>query len=202
MKKRIGLIFLLCLVVIGCRKQSAPQVDYGNIGDFKLTSVTTETNGIFNKKSLSGRVWIANFILTNCNGPCPILSANMEKLQAGMPTEVGFISFTVDPDSDDVPSLQRYVKRFSADPNRWIFVRGDKASLYELFENGFKVVAAEDKTLPLAEHFVHTTKFVLLDQNGAIKGYFDGDTPYGLTKLKRETLILLRGGVARDRNNA
>jgi cytochrome oxidase Cu insertion factor (SCO1/SenC/PrrC family) len=138
MKKNMFFIFVFSLGVAGCRKQTLPLADYGNIGDFKLTSVTTTNQGSVDKKALSGRVWIANFILTNCNGPCPFLSGNMEKLQSELPKEVGFLSFTVDPENDDAPSLQRYAKRFSADPGRWLFVRGDKASLYELYEKGWR----------------------------------------------------------------
>ena len=69
-----------------------------------------------------------------------------------------------------------------------------KAPLYKLLEEGFKIAAGEDKALPLAERFVHTTKFVLLDQTGAIRGYYDGDNVYGLTKLKKDALNLVQGG--------
>ena len=49
------------------------------VPDFTLTS---QENAPVSKSSLSGKVWVADFIFTSCPGPCPILSAKLAELQA------------------------------------------------------------------------------------------------------------------------
>ena len=69
----------------------------------------------------SGRVWVADFIYTTCEGPCPMMSKLMHQLQtltAGMP-DVKLVSFTVDPEHDSPPVLAAYAKHFQPDPARW-----------------------------------------------------------------------------------
>ncbi|HMU75428.1 MAG TPA: SCO family protein, partial [Elusimicrobiota bacterium] len=92
---------------------------------------------------------------------------------------------------DDPKSLRAYSKHFVGQENRWFFLTGEKAKVYALIENGFKVSAAEDRDAPLAERFVHSTKFVLVDGAGKIRGYYDGEEPGEMKKLVRDARGLL-----------
>jgi protein SCO1/2 len=180
-------LFLLA----GCEfKQKVPR-KYGQIADFELTAITTDASFKISKKDLLGETWIASFVFTSCNGPCPILSKNIETLQADLPADVSFVTFTIDPNYDTEERLRKYAKRFHADPKRWVFVRGEKGPLYDLLENGFQIVAAEDQSGPLAERFIHTSKFVLVDASGEIRGYYFGDNPPALVRLKEDVYKLL-----------
>ncbi len=183
--------FLIIFFGAGCGSKEWSPGKYGPVGDFSLHAVTVEKEFPIRRKDLLGKVWIANFIFTSCNGPCPILSQGFENLQKELPESVSFVTFTIDPHYDTAQRLRQYAKRYHADPKRWIFVRGEKAPLYELFEKGFQIVAAEDKSTPLAEKFMHTSKYVLVDQGGEIRGYFFGDNPSGLNRVKESVLKLL-----------
>src|SRR4051794_21277970 len=44
-------------------------------------SLVDENEKSVTDQSLRGKPWVAAFIFTNCAGPCPMMSANMAKLQ-------------------------------------------------------------------------------------------------------------------------
>ncbi|MDE2511283.1 MAG: SCO family protein [Elusimicrobia bacterium] len=145
--------------------------------------MTVDGTSPLDLRALRGRVWIADFVYTRCAGPCPMLSANMAGLQKRLPKSVGLLSFTVDPDHDSPEVLTEYARKFGADPQRWWFVAGDKPSLVKLFRDGFQIAVAESAAAPEGQNVAHTTKFVLIDGEGRIRGYYDGDDNASLAKL-------------------
>ena len=174
---------VLCIatfVISGCAKAPAP---LRALPDFALTAVTVDGTSPLDLRALRGRVWIADFVYTSCAGPCPMLTANMAGLQKRLPKSVGLLSFTVDPDHDSPEVLAVYARKFGADPQRWFFVDGDKPALTKLFRDGFQIAVAESAVAEPGQNVAHTTKFVLLDGEGRVRGYYDGDDPAALDKL-------------------
>src|SRR5439155_10150741 len=73
----------------------------GDVPDFSLT----ERSGMpITLTDLRGHVWVADFIFTNCAGPCPVMSRRMGNLQMELLRDrmenVRCVSFTVDPERD------------------------------------------------------------------------------------------------------
>jgi len=134
---------------------------------------------------LAGHVWVANFVFTNCTGPCPLLSAQMQGLQAEVRGLEGIrlVSFSVDPDRDTPEVLTAYAKGFEAHPERWLFLTGMRHAMYDLIRNGFKlgVQAAEMGHEGHSGQILHTLRFALVDKVGQVRGYYDGTDP-GLTE--------------------
>lgn len=124
-------------------------------------------------KDFQGKIWIANFIFTRCGGPCPVMSGKMAALQRTLPPAVQFVSFTVDPDFDKSPILQDYASRFRADPNRWVFARTTKETLFKMVNEGFKLPVVENRTHPPETRVLHSTNFVLVDASGVVRGYYE-----------------------------
>jgi len=90
-------------------------------------------------RELAGQIWIADFVYTSCGGICPIMTEKMRKLQDKLPAEIRLVSFSVDPDVDTPAVLTAYAKKFGADPNRWLFLTGNRESLFTLSKDGFKL---------------------------------------------------------------
>jgi protein SCO1 len=150
-----------------------PAAEAFPVGDFSLTerSGKTVTNA-----DLSGKVWIASFVFTRCMGPCPQVTGTVAQLQTKLADEpdVRLVTFTVDPDHDDENELKAYADKYSADPERWLFLTGKRDDLYRLIEKGFKLaVATNEKPTPGAE-VSHSTRLAVVDRHGRIRGYFDG----------------------------
>ena len=156
------LAIFACSLLAGCAKRAAPLPVYGSIPAFELVS---ETGQPFDSRSLAGRIWVADFIYTTCTGPCPRMSALMQRVQGQTSAEVSLVSFTVDPARDTPEALAAYARRYAAQPGRWRFLTGKAETLHDLSRNAFKL-SNVDGTLD------HSTRLVLVDGNGNVRGYY------------------------------
>ena len=153
--------------------------------------ILTERSGkTVTNQDLDGKIWIADFVFTTCPGPCPLITANMAKLQDTLAHDprVQLVTFTVDPQNDTPAVLAAYADKFGADPNRWWFLTGPEKPLYDLILNGFKVPIQDNHGQPLdpGEYVVtHSTQLVLVDGEGNVRGYFDGVGADGRADLLR-----------------
>jgi cytochrome oxidase Cu insertion factor (SCO1/SenC/PrrC family) len=193
---KTGLRFGLAMIVMGLmglgisRMRSAssiPAPDYGHVPEFSLTerSGRNVTLG-----DLRGQVWIADFIFTSCAGSCPIMSSQMQRLQGTLPHDIHFVSFSVDPARDTPLVLAQYAEKYSADSQRWMFLTGDRKAIYDITMKGFKL-ALDDSQGSDLEPITHSSRFVLIDKDGRIVGYFDGTEESGLKSLSEAAKALL-----------
>ncbi|MBI3551483.1 MAG: SCO family protein [Elusimicrobia bacterium] len=187
---------LLVLSAAACRGPEREPPRLGSLPDFRLTSAASAPGPrAFTPRDLDGAPWVADFIFTSCSGPCPLLSTRMAALQRTLPRQVRLVSFTVDPDADTPAVLRAYSRRYAADPSRWNFVTGDKAALFGLLRDGFKLPVVEDAAAPAGVRVTHSTKFALVDSARTVRGYFDGQDKEELAALERAAKSLLSGPI-------
>jgi len=171
---------LSLFVIVSCSPRT-PLPVLGEVPPFQLTSQSGET---FERKSLDGHVWVADFMFTSCPGPCPRMSSQMHQIQtatAGTP-DVKLVSFTVDPAHDTPEVLAAYGKHFLAQPGRWYFLTGPQNRLDEIGRAGFKLNLVDGS-------LDHSTRFVLIDRRARIRGYYassDDGFPSGLLRDLRQ----------------
>lgn len=180
------LLWLYRLETSVLRKRSV--ASYGTVPNFQLTN---QDGKAFGSAQLTGEIWIADFIYTTCPGPCPMISSRMSELQKPLEnTDVHLISFSVDPGKDTPEVLRGYAERLQAQPGRWDFLTGPQSSIYKLSRDGFKLGVSDgrdEKGIP-----VHSTRMILVDRHGEIRGYYDATEPDAVTKLLADTNHLLR----------
>jgi protein SCO1 len=152
--------FVIALLLAGCSRK--PLQIFGSVPPFELIDQRGRT---FTRANLDGHVWVADFVYTTCQGPCPRMSSRMHALQRATPADVHLVSFTVDPDNDTPPVLEAYGKRFAADDSRWALLTGAKDTLNLLDRDAFKLGS-------LGAGMDHSTRFVLVDRKGRIRGYY------------------------------
>ena len=182
--KRI--MFFLFVVSFGCARQ--PElIRYYPVPEFSLVERSGKT---VTRHDLAGKVWVADFIFTNCGGTCPMMSEEMRKLQDVLPPEIHMVSFTVDPSRDTAEVLAKYAQKFGADENRWWFLTGERQALYDLSIKGFKL-ALEDTGGTRTEPITHSTRFALVDRQGMIRGYYGGTEDEELKRLSADAKKLL-----------
>lgn len=147
---------------------------YGQAPDFSLTERSGEA---FSKSRLLGKPWIANFIFTSCAGQCPLMSAQMEKLQSQFSPETGmqFVSFTVDPERDTPEVLSEYADRFQAEKGRWFFLTGPRPEINRILREFF--------LSPVEEPAMHSIRFILVDRDAKIRGYYDSSDAGAMKQL-------------------
>jgi protein SCO1/2 len=155
---------LSLLLLTACSHAPKQLPILGQVAPFHLTSQAGQD---FDSVALTGHVWVADFIFTNCEGPCPRMSAYMRALQkatSDLP-DLKLVSFTVDPQRDTPGALREYGQNYAADPGRWYFLTGDPRILDSLDRDSFKLGT-------LGAAMDHSTRFVLVDRQGRIRGYY------------------------------
>lgn len=168
-------------------------VGYGAVPDFSLV----ERNGSeINLFQLRGTVWVADFIYTSCQDTCPLQTAEMAKLQESLRNTPGvtLVSFSVDPQKDTPEALSKYADRFGADAKRWLFLTGPKDQITHLVQEGFRLSAVPAAPSgPDADVILHSTRFVLVDQQAQIRGYYDSRDADAMQRLRQDVAGLLHG---------
>lgn len=169
----IALVFL-SLVLAGCASSPALP-SYGQVPHFNLTDSTGKA---FDSQSLQGRVWIVDFIFTNCPGPCPRMTSQMHKIERQVNSfeDVRLLSISVDPDRDTPPVLDAYARRFGGPTPQWYFLTGTPDTIHLLAKETFKIG-------DLISVMDHSTKFMLVDKKGAIRGYYSTFDTDGIPSL-------------------
>jgi protein SCO1 len=183
----LGVLLWLRHVEVNALRQRTVST-YGTVPSFQLINQSGQP---FGSAQLAGKIWIADFIYTTCPGPCPMISSRMSELQKPLEeTDVHLVSFSVDPEKDTPQVLGAYAEKLQADPKRWDFLTGPKSSIYKLSHDGFKLAVSDgsdEQGIP-----VHSTRMVLVDRRGEIRGYYDATEPDAVTKLLADTNHLLR----------
>lgn len=197
-----ALIILLAGIIIGIgffrwklAQRSAPyhstvgstQIPGASINEFKFTDQSRNKVGL---QDLKGSYWIADFIFTRCQGPCPLLTATMSRLQKEFHhrSDLKYVSFTVDPEYDTPQVLSSYADTFGAEKNKWFFLSGPKEEVYDLIKKGFQVAVGHEHNDPI--QVVHSLSFILMGKKGEILGRYNTTEPEELAQLKKDIAAL------------
>ncbi len=192
---RRSVIVVLFAVAVGAgafylataRRPTPAAPDLPPLGAVPPFTLTSQDGKPVTLADLQGKVWIADFIFTRCAGQCPLMTSRMGELTIALENEptVRFVSFSVDPEHDTPDVLRAYAQENHADLNRWTFLTGPKAEIRSLAIKGFKL-AVEDANPKDPEPILHSTRFVLVDGNGSIRGTYDSGDVDRLAALRRD----------------
>jgi cytochrome oxidase Cu insertion factor (SCO1/SenC/PrrC family) len=174
----------------------APDDDFAGptLADFELID---QTGARVTRADLSGRPLIVDFVFTTCSGPCPAMSAGMAELQQALgAAPVTLVSVSVDPARDTPEALAGYAEALGAEPGRWRFLTGDEDQIVTLATSLHLGVARATPPasgeVRLGEQVTHSTKFVVLDAEGVVRGYYDGQSADGRRAAVARALYLAR----------
>ena len=183
----LGILLWLRNIEVSALRQRTVS-SYGMVPAFQLTN---QNGQAFGSGQLAGKIWIADFIYTTCPGPCPMISSRMSELQKPLEnSDVHLVSFSVDPEKDTPAVLRDYGAKLQAQPGRWDFLTGPKSAIYKLSHDGFKLAVSDgsaEQGLP-----IHSTRMVLVDRRGQIRGYYDAVEANAITNLVADANHLLR----------
>lgn len=154
-------------------------------------SLLNQDSLIVNKKLTQGKIYVADFFFTSCPTICPKMKRNMHDLYKIFETEekVLFLSHSIDPKRDTVLKLRDYANRLEVTSSKWHFLTGDKNEIYALAK-AYMVSADEDPRAPGG--FVHSGAFILIDDEGRIRAYYDGTIQEDTKILENDIRKLLK----------
>ena len=156
-----ALIFSLA----ACIRHTSSLPVYYDVPAFDLIA---QNGAPFHSGVLAGKIWVADFIYTTCPGPCPRMTSQMHEVQnaIGKMPAVKLVSFTVDPARDTPLVLADYAKVHGASSEHWYFLTGPETTLQRLDRDVFKLGNLDTS-------MQHSTRFVLIDRQSRIRGYYD-----------------------------
>lgn len=212
MKRALSVVLIL-LVVASCkteREKKPRALPY--FGNYDL--VFSETDGVesvdtvypkipafsylnqdsnrITSKSMKGKVWVANFFFTSCPSICPPMISQMKRLNIltqDLANEVQFMSFSIDPETDQPGVLKQYIKNNGITTKNWYFFTGDEAKTHRLGVRHFMVHA--DKDPMAAGGFAHSDGMVLVDREGYVRGIYRGTQTREVDQLNKDLRKLL-----------
>jgi protein SCO1/2 len=175
-------LILFQLTGSGPRPRSLPV--FYDVPEFELSAQDGQP---FNSKVLRGTGWVADFIYTTCPGPCPRMTSQMREVQDAVikMADVKLVSFTVDPARDSPAVLAAYAKTHGASTEDWYFLTGPESTLQKLDKDTFKLG-------DLNSALEHSTRFVLVDRQSRIRGYYDTSESRAIAKLISDIYVLAR----------
>ena len=189
-KIRFTLYIIVAITLFGTYMMKGSKNDYqlpklGSIPSFEFTD---SDGNLISKKELTGKVWVADFIFTTCTMACPVMTGNMNLIHKAFKNndKVRIVSISVYPEYDTPEILKEYASRYNANTNRWHFLTGPEENVKLVIKNGFKMGDYEDIIF-------HSEKFALVDQNGNIRGYYNGMKTDDIKTLKKDIRVLLNG---------
>ncbi len=137
----------------------------------------------FRSDDYLGRVWVGSFFFTTCPGTCAKLNRNIQQLQEDPElADVIWVSITVDPATDDLEALRKYADAFSAEPDRWLFCRGELDYVKRIGADIFRQSVTFQG---------HSDYGILIDREGRMRGAFNINDPAQKKVLKQELLKVL-----------
>ncbi len=160
--------------------------DHGLVPEFAFVDQSSRPFGL---DQMVGKVSLVSFQFTRCPGICKVMSVRLQEIYEAYASDprLQIVTVSVDPGYDTPEVLTEYASKFNVTDDRWRFLTGDFGKVKELCEDGFHLPA---DNLPGG----HTSRFVLVDLEGRIRGYYDsleddamkklaGDLPHWLEKI-------------------
>ena len=155
------------------------------VPDFTLTAQDGST---VTREDLLGAPWVADLVFTRCVLACPVMSGKMAILDRELPDGVRLVSITVDPEHDQPAVLAAYAEKFGAS-DRWLFLTGPREQIAQLAGEGLRL--GYDPNPPLVplepgDNIYHSTRFVLLDDQARVRGYYETTESDEMDALRRD----------------
>ena len=162
--------------------QKIPPFQYLNQDSVMITS-----------ESMKGKVWIADFFFTSCPTICPKMTAQLKRLSfmtADIEKYLQFMSFSIDPTTDQPHVLREYVARHGITAKKWYFFTGDEEATHQLGVDYFQVFANKD--IESEGGYAHSPAFVLIDREGYVRGVYVGTETAQVDQLEKDLRKLLK----------
>lgn len=161
--------------------------------------LTDQHGNAFNARQLQGKVWIADFVFTRCQGPCPMLTMQMAKLELKLKkdprwNQMRLMSFSVDPEYDTPKVLTEHSSRVGQQTKQWIWLTGGRKHMWDIINNGFKLAGGPTAMVtddPGHGLINHSTKFVLVDRKLRVRSYYDGMDAQDTKRLLEDIQTIL-----------
>jgi len=189
----IGMFYFLLSFTKGYFDVKLPVMSY--VQNF---SFTDQNGKDVTQQNFDRKVYVTNYFFTTCKGICPKMNGNLVGVYDMFKNDKDFaiLSHTSMPETDSVPLLKAYQEKIvgSEQTNnaKWFFVTGNKDSLYKMARQSYLLDNAKNNSINIAEAFIHTQFFSLVDKYGRVRGIYDGLKPDEIVRMEKDIKTLMK----------
>jgi protein SCO1/2 len=194
-----------------------------NVQDFSFINQNGDT---ITQTNIADKVYVAEYFFTTCKGICPKMNANMRRVYDAYKMDENFmiLSHTCMPETDSVNLLKAYEQKMltgnvlknkdgsyllqevqnitapKIENKNWLFLTGSKEQLYSMARQSYNIDNNKpDSTQNIADQFIHTQFFALLDKQRRVRGIYDGLKEEEIQKLIIDIKDLLKEKITSKR---
>ena len=163
---------------------------YHSIADFAFVNQLGDT---IRKEDMAGKIYVADFFFTTCPTICPVMKKEMLRVYEQFKGEPNFriLSHSIDPTHDTQAVLKDYAEKLGVpDAETWNFLTGDQEKIFEIGQTSYLTTTMADDMEPGG--FLHSGAFLLVDQQGRIRGVYDGTKTDQVDRLLADIPKLLK----------
>ena len=163
---------------------------YHSIADFAFVNQVGDT---IRKEDMAGKIYVADFFFTTCPTICPVMKKEMLRVYEQFKGEPNFriLSHSIDPTHDTQAVLKDYAEKLGVpDAATWNFLTGDQEKIFEIGQTSYMTTTMADELEPGG--FLHSGAFLLVDQQGRIRGVYDGTKTEQVDRLLADIPKLLK----------
>jgi protein SCO1/2 len=163
---------------------------YHSIADFAFVNQVGDT---IRKEDMEGKIYVADFFFTTCPTICPVMKKEMLRVYEQFKGEPNFriLSHSIDPTHDTQAVLKDYAEKLGVpDAATWNFLTGDQEKIFEIGQTSYLTTTMADDMEPGG--FLHSGAFLLIDQQGRIRGVYDGTKTEQVDRLLADIPKLLK----------
>jgi protein SCO1 len=138
-------------------------------------SFINQDGKMITNKNVENKIYVANFFFTTCPGICPTSRSKLSKIQNNFINDanVMILAHSINPTTDTVKVLKKYADRHGIKSSHWQLLTGDQDKIYDIAKRAY--FASEDLgKIENTEDFLHTENLLLIDQQGYIRGIYNG----------------------------
>jgi|CXWL01.1.fsa_nt_gi protein SCO1/2 len=139
-------------------------------------SFTNQDGQPVTERDVAGKVYVAEYFFTHCDGICPVMNNNMRRVYEQFKNDTNFLilSHTCDPERDSVMQMKYYADSMGVDTKRWVFLTGRKDSLYRTARVSYTIDDPANSLKSIEDQFIHSQFWALVDKKGGVKKIYDG----------------------------
>lgn len=158
-------------------------------------SFINQDSQVVERSTFEDKIYVSDFFFTTCPSICPVMTSQMKRVYAAYEKdpEVLLLSHSIDFRNDSVPVLKAYaLEKGITNAEKWHFVTGKREDIYDIAKNSYYISAMEDEGAPGG--YLHNGKFILVDKQGRIRGYYTGTEAESVDQLIQDIKRLKEEG--------
>lgn len=140
---------------------------------------------------LAGKLVLMNFIFAGCGDTCPLQTAELAAMRAGLSPRLRqtlrIVSISVDPVNDTPAALRRFAANFGARSPEWSFLTGNRDAMLRLVRQ-YDALGTANRTSAAS---MHSTEIILLNAAGHVVRRYPA-LPLDRSRVARDLELLAR----------